>query len=57
MENADDINSLLLDKTGTMTLGNRQVVEFPTITGVTVKDWPSEGWRDAESRVSPQPVG
>ena len=38
MENAGDINSLLLDKTGTMTLGNRQAVEFLTITGVTVEE-------------------
>jgi K+-transporting ATPase ATPase B chain len=35
VEAAGDVNSLLLDKTGTITLGNRQAVEFLTITGVT----------------------
>ena len=34
VEAAGDINSLLLDKTGTITLGNRQAVEFLTINGV-----------------------
>src|SRR5579859_4748407 len=35
VEAAGDVNSLLLDKTGTITLGNRQAVEFLTISGVT----------------------
>jgi K+-transporting ATPase ATPase B chain len=35
VEAAGDVNSLLLDKTGTITLGNRQAVEFVPITGVT----------------------
>src|SRR3984957_4084297 len=35
VEAAGDVNSLLLDKTGTITLGNRQAVEFQAITGVT----------------------
>jgi potassium-transporting ATPase ATP-binding subunit len=35
VEAAGDVNSLLLDKTGTITLGNRQAVEFLTIDGVT----------------------
>jgi potassium-transporting ATPase ATP-binding subunit len=34
VEAAGDVNSLLLDKTGTITLGNRQAVEFLTITGI-----------------------
>ena len=34
VEAAGDVNSLLLDKTGTITLGNRQAVEFLAITGV-----------------------
>jgi K+-transporting ATPase ATPase B chain len=34
VEAAGDVDSLLLDKTGTITLGNRQAVEFLTITGV-----------------------
>jgi len=35
VEAAGDVNSLLLDKTGTITLGNRQAVEFLTINGVS----------------------
>ncbi|MEO8370216.1 MAG: potassium-transporting ATPase subunit KdpB [Candidatus Solibacter sp.] len=35
VEAAGDVNSLLLDKTGTITLGNRQAVEFLPIPGVT----------------------
>ena len=34
VEAAGDINTLLLDKTGTITLGNRQAVEFLPIDGV-----------------------
>lgn len=35
VEAAGDVNTLLLDKTGTITLGNRQAVEFVTVPGVT----------------------
>ncbi|MEP7010650.1 MAG: potassium-transporting ATPase subunit KdpB [Acidobacteriota bacterium] len=35
VEAAGDVNTLLLDKTGTITLGNRQAVEFLTLPGVT----------------------
>jgi K+-transporting ATPase ATPase B chain len=35
VEAAGDVNSLLLDKTGTITLGNRQAVEFLPVTGVS----------------------
>jgi K+-transporting ATPase ATPase B chain len=38
VEAAGDVNSLLLDKTGTITLGNRQAVEFLTINGATDAD-------------------
>jgi K+-transporting ATPase ATPase B chain len=34
VEAAGDVNTLLLDKTGTITLGNRQATEFITLTGV-----------------------
>jgi potassium-transporting ATPase ATP-binding subunit len=37
VEAAGDVNSLLLDKTGTITLGNRQAVEFLAINGVTAE--------------------
>jgi K+-transporting ATPase ATPase B chain len=35
VEAAGDVNTLLLDKTGTITLGNRQAVEFITVDGVS----------------------
>lgn len=35
VEAAGDVNTLLLDKTGTITLGNRQAVEFVPLPGVT----------------------
>ena len=35
VEAAGDVNTLLLDKTGTITLGNRQAVEFIPIDGVS----------------------
>jgi potassium-transporting ATPase ATP-binding subunit len=38
VEAAGDVNSLLLDKTGTITLGNRQAVEFLANTGVTAEE-------------------
>jgi len=35
VEASGDVDTLLLDKTGTITLGNRQAVEFITVNGVT----------------------
>ncbi len=35
VEAAGDVNTLLLDKTGTITLGNRQAAEFIPVSGVT----------------------
>ncbi len=35
VEAAGDVDTLLLDKTGTITLGNRQATEFLPLTGVT----------------------
>jgi potassium-transporting ATPase ATP-binding subunit len=35
VEAAGDVNTLLLDKTGTITLGNREASEFVPVTGVT----------------------
>ncbi|HVZ77188.1 MAG TPA: potassium-transporting ATPase subunit KdpB [Gemmatimonadaceae bacterium] len=37
VEAAGDVNTLLLDKTGTITLGNRQAVEFYPVAGVGVQ--------------------
>jgi K+-transporting ATPase ATPase B chain len=38
VEAAGDVNTLLLDKTGTITLGNRQAAEFLPVNGVTPAD-------------------
>jgi K+-transporting ATPase ATPase B chain len=38
VEAAGDVNTLLLDKTGTVTLGNRQAVEFVPAPGVTEQE-------------------
>ncbi len=38
VEAAGDVNTLLLDKTGTITLGNRQAVEFIAMDGVSEEE-------------------
>jgi K+-transporting ATPase ATPase B chain len=38
VEAAGDVNTLLLDKTGTITLGNREASEFIPVKGVTSED-------------------
>ena len=38
VEAAGDVNTLLLDKTGTITLGNRQAAAFDPLPGVTADD-------------------
>jgi K+-transporting ATPase ATPase B chain len=38
VEAAGDVNTLLLDKTGTITLGNRQASEFIPVSGVELDD-------------------
>ncbi len=38
VEAAGDVNTLLLDKTGTITLGNRQAVEFIPLPGVKIEE-------------------
>ncbi|MFE2596707.1 potassium-transporting ATPase subunit KdpB [Streptomyces sp. NPDC059396] len=38
VEAAGDVNTLLLDKTGTITLGNRQAAEFLPVEGVGVEE-------------------
>src|SRR6202035_5390729 len=37
VEAAGDVNTLLLDKTGTITLGNRQASEFVPVDGVDIE--------------------
>ena len=41
VEAAGDVNTLLLDKTGTITLGNRQAVRFVPAPGITVQEMAS----------------
>ncbi|WP_279198500.1 potassium-transporting ATPase subunit KdpB [Kitasatospora aureofaciens] len=38
VEAAGDVNTLLLDKTGTITLGNRQAAEFLSVSGVSTDE-------------------
>jgi K+-transporting ATPase ATPase B chain len=38
VEAAGDVNTLLLDKTGTITIGNRQASEFIAAPGVSIRD-------------------
>ncbi len=38
VEAAGDVDTLLLDKTGTITLGNRQATEFKSVRGVTEQE-------------------
>ena len=38
VEAAGDVDTLLLDKTGTITLGNRQATEFRPVRGVTEQE-------------------
>jgi K+-transporting ATPase ATPase B chain len=38
VEASGDVDTLLLDKTGTITLGNRQATEFLPVTGVTERE-------------------
>jgi K+-transporting ATPase ATPase B chain len=38
VEASGDVNTLLLDKTGTITIGNRQAVEFVPVSGVSEGD-------------------
>jgi K+-transporting ATPase ATPase B chain len=38
VEAAGDVDTLLLDKTGTITLGNRQAAEFKPVSGVTEEE-------------------
>jgi K+-transporting ATPase ATPase B chain len=41
VEAAGDVDTLLLDKTGTITLGNRMATEFLPLPGVRSRTWPT----------------
>ena len=56
VEAAGDVNTLLLDKTGTITLGNRQAVAFLPVDGVTEDELADAAgvaprWRDIYGQV------
>ena len=62
VEAAGDVNTLLLDKTGTITLGNRQAAELVPVDGVAPRSsrarpscpaWPTRRPRDGRSSCSP----
>ena len=50
VEAAGDVDTLLLDKTGTITLGNRQATEFLPVTGVTERELADAGQLSSLSR-------
>ena len=57
VEAAGDVDTLLLDKTGTITLGNRQATEFMPVSGVAERDAramrpSSPAWRTRRRRAA-----
>ena len=54
VEAAGDINTLLLDKTGTITLGNRQAAEFLPVPGVTVRELAERAWQSSVPDETPE---
>ena len=56
VEASGDVNTLLLDKTGTITLGNRQAVEFIAVSAAsTSASWPTR--RSSSSLADETPEG
>ena len=54
IEAAGDVNILLLDKTGTITLGNRQAVAFIPVDGVADKDLATASYCASYDDVTPE---
>src|SRR5258708_24336630 len=54
VEAAGDVNTLLLDKTGTITIGNRQATEFLPVTGVTAADLASAAQLSSMADYTPE---
>jgi K+-transporting ATPase ATPase B chain len=54
VEAAGDVTTLLLDKTGTITLGNRQAVEFIPVPGVTVSELAERAWQASVPDETPE---
>ncbi len=57
VEAAGDVDTLLLDKTGTITLGNRQAAAFGSVRGVTEAELADAAqpspWRTKRRKVAP----
>jgi potassium-transporting ATPase ATP-binding subunit len=54
VEAAGDVNTLLLDKTGTITIGNRQASEFMPVNGVTAEDLASAAQLSSMADYTPE---
>ena len=53
VEAAGDVNTLLLDKTGTITIGNRQATEFLPVEGVTAAELADAAQLSVHGRLHP----
>ncbi len=54
VEAAGDVNTLLLDKTGTITIGNRQATEFLPVNGVTAEELANAAQLSSHGRLHPR---
>ena len=54
VEAAGDVNTLLLDKTGTITFGNRQATEFVALSGVNIVDLIHGAYLSSSSDETPE---
>ncbi|MBV8192212.1 MAG: potassium-transporting ATPase subunit KdpB [Alphaproteobacteria bacterium] len=54
VEAAGDVQTLLLDKTGTITMGNRQATEFLPLAGVTVNALVEAAWLASSFDTTPE---
>ena len=54
VEAAGDVNTLLLDKTGTITYGNRQAVEFIPLSGVHITELIHSAYLSSSSDETPE---
>jgi K+-transporting ATPase ATPase B chain len=54
VEAAGDVNTLLLDKTGTITIGNRQAAEFIPVTGVSADELASAAQLSSMADYTPE---
>ena len=54
VEAAGDVNTLLLDKTGTITIGNRQATEFLPVTACRPRNWPNAAQLSSMADYTPE---